>query len=165
MNPCPCGYAGADARPCRCTPISIRRYLAKISGPLIDRIALHVPVKPVDPKDFENAPECAGAGSREMREGVLAAVERQRSRHRGADDAVRNAGASAARLESPDSMEREARELLAAAQRRLLFSARSRRNIVQVARTIADLDAAETIAARHLAEAVQYRVPRFLEGI
>ncbi len=165
MNPCPCGYAGTDRRPCRCTPISIRRYLAKISGPLIDRIALHVPVKPVDPKDFERGSDGTGMSSKEMRRAVLAAVDRQRSRSRGAGDAERNAGASAARLESPDSMERAARELLAAAQRRLLFSARSRRNIVQVARTIADLDASEAIAARHLAEAVQYRVPRFLEGI
>ena len=174
MNPCPCGYAGASGHPCRCTPISIRRYLAKISGPLIDRIALHVPVKPVDPKDFENAPDCAGACSREMREGVLAAVEMQRARYRGnggaggaasrADGPARNADASAALLVSPDCMEREARELLAAAQRRLLFSARSRRNILQVARTIADLEGSEKIAARHLAEAVQYRVPRFLEG-
>jgi magnesium chelatase family protein len=164
MNPCPCGYAGTDRRPCRCTPISIRRYLAKISGPLIDRIALHVPVKPVDPTDFERGAEWAALDSEGMRRDVLAAVERQRSRFLDAGDAPRNAGASAARLEAAGSMEREARELLGAAQRRLLFSARSRRNIAQVARTIADLDGSDTIAARHLAEAVQYRVPRFLEG-
>ncbi len=95
-------------------------------------------------------------------------MERQRARFRDregdASGAGRNADAPAARLEAPDSMAADARELLAAAQRRLLFSARSRRNIVQVARTIADLDGAETIAARHLAEAVQYRVPRGLEA-
>jgi magnesium chelatase family protein len=164
MNPCPCGYASPDGRPCRCTPLSIRRYLAKISGPLVDRIALHVPVKPVDPKDFERGAEGIGMSSEGMRRDVLAAVERQRVRFRDAGGAGRNAGAPAARLESPASMEQGARELLSAAQRKLLFSARSRRNIVQVARTIADLDASETIAARHLAEAVQYRVPRFLEG-
>lgn len=168
MNPCPCGHAGPDGNGCRCTPIAIRRYLAKISGPLIDRIALHVPVRPVDPRDFEAAPDGTAGSSASMRREVLAAVERQRGRAGGegkaAAGAARNADALAARLEAPDAMEREARELLAAAQRRLLLSARTRRNVVQVARTIADLDASETIAARHLAEAIQYRVPRGLEA-
>ncbi len=174
MNPCPCGYAGTTGQPCRCTPISIRRYLAKISGPLIDRIALHVPVKPVDPRDFECGSGLSETSSEKMRREVLGAVDMQRERFRarwGAGEsgfemraAARNADMPASDLESPDFMEREARELLSAAQRRLLFSARSRRNIIQVARTIADLDASEKIAARHLAEAVQYRAPRFLEG-
>ena len=167
MNPCPCGHAGPDGNGCRCTPIAIRRYLAKISGPLVDRIALHVPVRPVDPRDFEGGSEDAAAGSDAMRREVIAAADRQRSRTRetadGAAEPARNADVLAARLEAPDAMEREARELLAAAQRRLLFSARTRRNVVQVARTIADLDASGTIAARHLAEAIQYRAPRGLE--
>jgi len=99
-----------------------------------------------------------------MRRGVLAAVGIQRERFRDRPGVERNADAPVADLESSGLMEEEARGLLSAAQRRLLFSARSRRNIIQVARTIADLDASERIAARHLAEAVQYRVPRFLEG-
>jgi magnesium chelatase family protein len=174
MNPCPCGYAGTTGQPCRCTPISIRRYLAKISGPLIDRIALHVPVKPVDPRDFESESDRSGASSETMRREVLRAVDMQTERFHalgvagkhelGRLGAARNADMPVSDLESPSLMEPEARELLSAAQRRLLFSARSRRNIIQVARTIADLDASERIAARHLAEAVQYRVPRFLEG-
>jgi magnesium chelatase family protein len=164
MNPCPCGYAGASGQACRCTPIAVRRYLAKISGPLIDRIALHVPVKPVDPGDFERESGRTEPGSETMRREVIGAVVLQRERFRNRPGVGRNADAPAAELESSGSMEREAGELLSAAQRRLLFSARTRRNIVQVARTIADLDASPTIAARHLAEAVQYRVPRFLEG-
>jgi magnesium chelatase family protein len=162
MNPCPCGYAGSTGHPCRCSPIAIRRYLAKISGPLIDRIAIHVPVRPVEPKDLES--EAGGAGSCEMRGEVLRAVEMQRERFGGMRSVRRNADMPVADHGSLCPMELEARELLAAAQRRLLFSARSRRNIVQVARTIADLDGCDAIGARHLAEAVQYRVPRFLEG-
>jgi len=164
MNPCPCGYAGTAGQPCRCTPLSIRRYLAKISGPLIDRIALHVPVKPVDPRDFEGESRCPETSSETMRREVLGAVDMQRERFRDRPGVARNADMPAFDLESPGCMEAEARELLSAAQRRLLFSARSRRNIIQVARTIADLDASKKIAARHLAEAVQYRAPRFLEG-
>jgi magnesium chelatase family protein len=164
MNPCPCGYAGAAGQPCRCTPLSIRRYLGKISGPLIDRIALHVPVKPVDPRDFESESGLSEMSSETMRREVFGAVDMQRERFRTRPGVERNADMPVSDLESLSFMEAEARELLSAAQRRLLFSARSRRNIIQVARTIADLDASEGIAARHLAEAVQYRAPRFLEG-
>ncbi len=164
MNPCPCGYAGTTGRPCRCTPLMIRRYLAKISGPLIDRIALHVPVKPVDPRDFERESERADVGSEAMRRAVLEAVGMQRERFLSRPGIERNADMPASDLESSSLMEAEARQLLSAAQRKLLFSARSRRNVIQVARTIADLDASDKVAARHLAEAVQYRAPKFLEG-
>jgi magnesium chelatase family protein len=164
MNPCPCGYAGAAGEPCRCSPLAMRRYLAKISGPLIDRIAIHVPVRPVKPEDLDAETERPGVGSSEMRGEVLRAAEIQRERFRGVRGVRRNADMCVSDLGGPCAVEGEARELLSAAQRRLLFSARSRRNIIQVARTIADLDASGTIRARHLAEAVQYRVPRFLEG-
>jgi magnesium chelatase family protein len=164
MNPCPCGYAGATGQPCRCTPLAVRRYLAKISGPLIDRIAIHVAVKPVEAKDLETAAEMPGASSDEMRASVLRAVEMQRGRFEGIPGPARNAAMSVSDLDGLCAMDAGARELLSAAQRRLLFSARSRRNIIQVARTIADLDASRAIESRHLAEAVQYRVPRFLEG-
>jgi len=164
MNPCPCGYAGSTGQPCRCSPLAMRRYLAKISGPLIDRIAIHVPVRPVRPEDLEAETAQPGASSLEMKRDVLRAAEIQRERFTGTGSARRNADMPVSDLDGPCAMDREARELLAAAQRRLLFSARSRRNIIQVARTIADLEAARTVGARHLAEAVQYRVPRFLEG-
>lgn len=163
MNPCPCGYAGATGQACRCSPVAIRRYLAKISGPLIDRIAIYVAVRPVEPKDLDM--ETRGSlSSSEMRGAVLRAAETQRRRFAGMRNVKRNADMPVTDHGAQCLMDREARELLAAAQRRLLFSARSRRNIVQVARTIADLDDSEAIGARHLAEAVQYRVPRLLEG-
>jgi magnesium chelatase family protein len=165
MNPCPCGYAGDSARPCRCSPLAVRRYLSKISGPLIDRIALYVGVKPVEPHDLEGAALGRGESSGEMLAGVLRAVEIQRRRFGGVAGVKRNADMTVSDLDGLCALDREARELLSAAQRKLLFSARSRRNIIQVARTIADLDCAEAVGARHLAEAVQYRVPRFLEGI
>jgi magnesium chelatase family protein len=164
MNPCPCGYAGSTGQSCRCSPLAIRRYLAKISGPLIDRIAIHVAVKPVDPRELDEETAGPGADSQEMRNEVLRVAEMQRERFKGQGGIKRNAGMPVSDLDRVCRMDREARELLSAAQRRLLFSARTRRNIIQVARTIADLDASEVIAVRHLAEAVQYRVPRFLEG-
>ena len=164
MNPCPCGYAGSTGQSCRCSPLAIRRYLAKISGPLIDRIAIHVAVKPVEPRELDEETAGPGADSQEMRNEVLRVAEMQRERFKGQGGIKRNAGMPVSDLDRVCRMDREARELLSAAQRRLLFSARTRRNIIQVARTIADLDASEVIAVRHLAEAVQYRVPRFLEG-
>jgi len=164
MNPCPCGFFGSAGHVCRCSPIGIRRYLAKISGPLIDRIALHVSVKPVEPRDLEADSGADGGSSETMRRDVLRAAEMQRERFRGVREVRRNAEMPVSEADGLCSLEGEARELLAAAQRRLLFSARTRRNIIQVARTIADLDASERIAARHLAEAIQYRVPRFLDG-
>ncbi len=164
MNPCPCGYAGSTGQPCRCSPLGIRRYLSKISGPLIDRIAIHVPVKPVEPRDLETEAAAPVTDSGQMRNGVLRAADAQRERFGGLGGIKRNAGLSVSDLDRACPMDPEARELLSTAQRKLLFSARTRRNIIQVARTIADLDASMAIAPRHLAEAIHYRVPRFLEG-
>ncbi len=161
MNPCPCGYAGSPRHACRCSPNAIKRYLAKISGPLIDRIGVHVAVQPVEPADFDGAGD--GMGSAGMREAVLRAAEAQRERFLGLRGVRRNADMPVADLEGFCGMGRDAVDLLAAAQRRLLVSARARRNVIQVARTIADLDGCGTIGARHLAEAVQYRVPRAIE--
>jgi len=161
MNPCPCGYAGSPRHACRCSPNAIKRYLAKISGPLIDRIGVHVAVQPVEPADFDGAGD--GMGSAGMREAVLRAAEAQRERFLGFGGVRRNADMPVADLEGLCGMERDAVDLLAAAERRLLVSARARRNVIQVARTIADLDGCGTIGARHLAEAVQYRVPRAIE--
>ena len=164
MNPCPCGYAGSADQRCLCSPLRVRRYLAKVSGPLIDRIAIHVPVRAVDPRDLDEGSAGAGRRSAEMREAVLGAVEAQRERYRAAPGIRRNADLPLSLFDEYCRMEKEAAELLAAAQKRLLFSARARRNIVQVARTIADLEGVTAIAARHVAEAAQYRVPRLLEA-
>jgi magnesium chelatase family protein len=164
MNPCPCGYAGTSGQSCRCSPVGVRRYLAKISGPLVDRIAIYVPVRPVEPGELERAAEGPRTSSSEMRAGVLRAAEIQRERRRGLEAIGRAAAPSVSDLDRLFRMDQLARELLSSAQRKLLFSARTRRNIIQVARTIADLEASEAIEGRHAAEAIQYRVPRFLDG-
>jgi magnesium chelatase family protein len=162
MNPCPCGYAGSPRHACRCSPNAVRRYCAKISGPLVDRIGVHVAVQPVEPADFDGVPG-GGTDSAGMREPVIRAAEAQRERFLGLRGVRRNADMPVADLAGLCGMGREAIDLLAAAQRKLLLSARARRNVIQVARTIADLDGSAAVGARHLAEAVQYRVPRAIE--
>jgi len=158
MNPCPCGFRGSPSRSCSCTPTAVKRYLSKISGPLLDRISIHIPVMVVEPERFESneEPRCS---TDKILEGVLHAVEMQKNRYNGHGEYRRNADLPLYALDSYCPMEDDARHLLDRAQRALKFSARSRRNIIQVARTIADLEAVETIGAAHIAEAVQYRVP------
>jgi magnesium chelatase family protein len=158
MNPCPCGYRGSPTRSCSCTPMGIKRYLSKISGPLLDRISIHIPVMVVEPERFESIDE--PRTSTEMILGkVMKAVEIQKNRYSRNGDYRRNADLPLYALDSYCPLEDEARHLLDRAQRTLRFSARSRRNIIQVSRTIADLDEAEEIGPAHIAEAVQYRVP------
>ncbi len=158
MNPCPCGYRGSPSRSCSCTPISIKRYLSKISGPLLDRISIHIPVMAVEPERFESNDE-ARTSSDLILGKVLRAVGMQKNRYNGHGDYRRNADLPLYALDSYCPMEDDARHLLDRAQRALRFSARSRRNIIQVSRTIADLEEAEMICSAHVAEAVQYRVP------
>jgi len=158
MNPCPCGYRGSPSRVCGCTPAAIKRYLSKVSGPLLDRISIHIPVMVVEPERFESEDEqrFSSAG---LLEDVLRAVSRQRKRFDGQCDYRRNADLPLYALDRFCPMDDEAHNLLNRAQRSLRFSARSRRNMIQVSRTIADLDGYGVIGAPHIAEAIQYRVP------
>lgn len=157
MNPCPCGLFEGS---CRCSPLQVKRYLSRISGPLLDRIAVQVHVRAVDPRAWRGGAAPAPAGSDRMRERVMRAFEIQRERYRSLKGLRRNADLGAPMLERFCSMERDAACLLDDAQARLLFSARSRRNILQVARSIADLEVSGPITAAHIGEAVQYRVPK-----
>ncbi len=158
MNPCPCGFRGSPSQSCSCTPMAVKRYLAKISGPLLDRISIHIPVRAVEPERFESDDEPRSSSGEILRE-VLRAVGIQKDRYNGKGGYRRNADLPLYALDSFCPMEDEAWNLLDRAQRALRFSARSRRNIIQVARTIADLEAVDKIGPAHLAEAVQYRVP------
>ena len=149
MNPCPCGYYGDPTRECRCTPAIIQRYLGKISGPLLDRIDLHVEVPAVAYKEMRG--EAQGATSAQMRERIGRARAAQQAR-------------GYINSELPPSLVRKLCQLddagertLELAMRKMGLSARAHDRILKVARTIADLDASETVSAKHLAEAVQYR--------
>ena len=158
MNPCPCGFRGSPSQACRCTPLAVKRYLSKISGPLLDRVSIHIPVMAVEIERFESRDEVRSS-SNEILKGVLRAVGMQKGRYGHNGDYRRNADVPFYALDSFCPMEDDARSLLDRAQRAMRFSTRSRRNIIQVARTIADLEEAEITALAHVAEAVQYRVP------
>jgi magnesium chelatase family protein len=151
MNPCPCGYLGAAARACRCTPDAVARYQARLSGPLLDRIDLQVDVQPVPPEVLADA-DAGAEPSAAVAARVDLARARQRARqgklnaHLDADALARHAGAS-----------RAAEELLRLAAQRLAWSARAYHRVLRVARSVADLAGSATIETAHVAEAIQLR--------
>jgi magnesium chelatase family protein len=149
MNPCPCGFYGDSTRECRCTGAIIQRYLGKMSGPLLDRIDMHIEVPAVPYKELRGRDD--GVGSRQMRERVLTARERQRQR------GFYNFAIPVSQLRALCALDDAGERTLEMAVRRMGFSARAHDRILKVARTIADLDSSAGVAAKHLAEAVQYR--------
>jgi magnesium chelatase family protein len=170
-NPCPCGYAGCDDRPCRCSVADLERHRQRLSGPLADRIDLHVHVQRVPPAALaQHGASAPAERSTVVRERVLRARERQRARyahtahtsalHAGSHLALAgltNASA-AARLTAPAArLEPAARALLVRAADRLALSARSYHRVLRVARTIADLDDAESVSSVHIGEALRFR--------
>ncbi len=154
MNPCPCGYHGDLTRSCRCAPSAIRRYLGKISGPLLDRIDLHIEVPSVPYTKLRD--QTPGEASSSIRGRVQAARDLQAGRLRGAG-IYSNAMMGSQDLRSFCKLDEAAEALLANAMSTLLLSARGHDRILKVARTIADLEACPNIQAQHLAEAIQYR--------
>ncbi|RSZ42277.1 MULTISPECIES: YifB family Mg chelatase-like AAA ATPase [unclassified Variovorax] len=155
MNPCPCGYLGSSARPCRCTPDQVSRYQGKLSGPLLDRIDLHIEVPPVSAQLLLEAP--AGESTDSIRNRVVAARERAMRRQGHANQSLQ---ASAIDLHA--ALDDAARKFMFNAAAKLGWSARSTHRALKVARTIADLASSEAVQVEHLAEAVQYR--RALRG-
>ena len=154
MNPCPCGHLGDARRACRCTEHELVTYRRRISGPLLDRIDLHVDVPAVP------AAALPAAGSGERSDAVRARVARARAvqaAREGGRGPLVNARLRGAALRKICALDEAGRSLLARAAERLGLSARGHDRILKVARTIADLDGAERILPRHLAEAVQYR--------
>ena len=158
MNPCLCGFAGDPTRACTCAAAEIVKYRARLSGPLADRIDLHVNVPPVALAKLSQ--RCTGEGSAAIRERVQLARARQRARY--ADDAGCNARAPGRWLEVHGELQSSARGLLTTAGERLHFSARAFHRVLRVARTIADLEHSATIESTHVAEALGYR-PRVAE--
>jgi magnesium chelatase family protein len=154
MNPCPCGHLGDPRRECTCTPDQVHRYRSRISGPLLDRIDIHLEVPPVPYKDLSG--ERPGRSSEEMLEGVLTARAAQAERFR--REAVRtNADMGPRQLQENCALDEEGRRILERAVNRFGLSARAYARILKVARTVADIAASPRVQADHLAEAIQYR--------
>ncbi len=161
MNLCPCGRRGDARRVCRCSEKQIQNYVGKVSGPLLDRIDLHVEVPPVDRERLME--KRMGVTSREMRERVLEARRRQLQRFKGSG--VRNNAVMGPReVEELCRLDRESGEMLKSAIREYGLSARAYGRILKVARTIADLSGADDIDVEHLLEAVQYRRADLRDG-
>jgi magnesium chelatase family protein len=155
MNPCPCGYLGDAVRECRCTPQAVGRYREKLSGPLRDRLDLSVEVPALSPDAL--TADASGEPSALVRARVIAARERQQARFAG--DAIRtNADLTPQLIRRHCSLDRAAMRVLNEAVKRLSLSARAYDRVRKVARTIADLEGAESISADHLAEALQFRL-------
>ncbi|MDI6775552.1 MAG: YifB family Mg chelatase-like AAA ATPase [Verrucomicrobiota bacterium] len=155
MNPCPCGYYGDRRRQCRCTQNQIQNYRNKISGPLLDRIDIHVEVPSARYQDLSSLAK--GPPSPEIRQRVVNARRVQQARFKGRKKIHCNAGMSAKDLQKFTALKPEAQEMIKVAMTDLNFSARAYDRILKVARTIADLGASDEILPAHVSEAVQYR--------
>ncbi|MEP7258760.1 MAG: YifB family Mg chelatase-like AAA ATPase, partial [Flavitalea sp.] len=155
MNPCPCGFYNHPDKECSCPPGAVQKYLNKISGPLLDRIDLHVEVTPVSFSELSN--QNGGETSSAIRERVIAARETQRLRYAPYPDIYSNSMISAKILKQVCGIDNAGYQLLKTAMQRLNLSARAYDRILKVSRTIADLSASDTIKSEHLAEAIQYR--------
>lgn len=155
MNPCPCGYFGDPKRDCRCSPRQIERYRQRISGPLLDRIDLHVEVPLVDYRELSSA--TPGEQSGTVRKRVLATRKRQSERFHEDETQRSNSSLSAREVRAHCRLDRESSHLLEQAMAQLNFSARAHDRILKVARTLADLDEREHIGSSQILEAIQYR--------
>jgi len=155
MNPCPCGYFGDPSRECHCTPPMIQRYASKISGPLLDRIDIHIEVPAVKYKELRTP--VLTEDSAAIRARVIGAQVRQRDRFAGQKGTYTNAQMAPSLIRKHCVIGAEAEKLLENAVVRLGLSARAHDRILKVARTIADLDEAADIQSKHLSEAIQYR--------
>ena len=154
MNPCPCGYYNHPEKACVCSPGVVKKYLNRISGPLMDRIDLHVEVVPVLVKDLTELPK--GEPSAVIRQRVIAARKVQQKRFENST-IHSNSQMSRKDLEKYCNLDDNSRNLLKTAMERLSLSARAYDRILKVSRTIADLEGSENIKPGHLAEAIQYR--------
>jgi magnesium chelatase family protein len=154
LNPCPCGYYGDSKRECRCSSRQIESYRQRISGPLLDRIDLHVEVPLVDFRELSTA--SGGEKSESIRQRVMQAREIQRRRFDGKPDQT-NASMSARQVKECCRLDRESSGYLEHAMEQMNFSARAHDRILKVARTLADLAGAEQIRPTDTLEAIQYR--------
>jgi magnesium chelatase family protein len=154
MNPCPCGYMGDPRHVCKCAPIQVEKYMGRVSGPLLDRIDLHIEVPPVPFEDLSKVAE--GTGSAAMREQVFKSREIQAKRFgRGAGKL--NGRMTSKQIRTYCALDETGQATLKEAMETLGLSARAHDRILRVARTIADLAASEPITQDHVAESIGYR--------
>jgi magnesium chelatase family protein len=154
MNPCPCGYRGSHGRDCQCGTHQMQRYRGRISGPILDRIDLHVEVPAVRYEDLKSTQPAEPSSA--IRERVVTARNRQLDRFSG-DGIYANALMRPGHIKKHCKLDGTGENLLTAAVRQLGLSARAYHRILKVARTIADLDSQKDIAPHHLLETIQYR--------
>ena len=153
MNPCPCGYYGSNYKRCNCSPNEIKRYMNKLSGPLLDRIDIQIEVQRVG---YDKLNSQVIETSSQIKERVDRARKIQEIRYKN-EEIYSNAGLNSGQCEKYCKIDEESKELLKKAYQKLGLSARVHSKILKVARTIADLEGTENIEKRHIAEAIQYR--------
>ena len=155
MNPCPCGFFGDPTRECHCSPVQIQRYVSKISGPLLDRIDIHIEVPAVKYKELRGNTEVESSAA--VRERVGRARQVQFDRYRGEKGLYANSQMPSRLLRKHCAISADGEKLLETAIQRMGLSARAHDRILKVSRTIADLEGAPCIEPKHLSEAIQYR--------
>ena len=155
MNPCPCGYYNHPEKSCLCAPGTVQKYLNKISGPLLDRIDLHVEVTPVSFKELTN--NVKSESSIDIRERVIKARNIQQNRYKDIPKMHSNAQMGGREVQEICTINESSKLLLSRAMEKLSLSARAYDRILKVARTIADLADSERIESEHIAEAIHYR--------
>ena len=153
---CPCGFLTDSARSCTCSPVAIQRYYARISGPILDRIDIHIEVPAVGYGDL-TAPPRDSSESPAIKHRVNAARSRQKMRYKDIPGTHANAGLSGRSIDRHCILDRDAERILRRAIDAFGFSARAYHRILKVGRTIADLDQSDHILAPHISEAIQYR--------
>ena len=154
MNPCPCGYRGDPKRQCKCNPMQVERYTARISGPLLDRLDIHIEVPPVPFRELSD--QTVGTTSEKMKSDVLRAREAQQRRF-GKGSLRLNGRMTPSQIRKYCKLESDAESLLKTAMEEMGLSARAHDKILRIGRTIADLDGSDNIAQHHLSEAINYR--------
>ena len=155
MYPCPCGHYGDAVKPCTCSPTMIARYQARLSGPLLDRIDIHIDVPRVDYDKLMGSQRSETSAA--IRERVEQARERQTTRFADTPSLHANSDMGPSEIARFCTMTTDATQLLELSVRRMQLSARSYHRILKLSRTIADLAASDRIEVNHVAEAIQYR--------